>query len=567
MKSIPKGIWEFSILLLLLLMLAAGAAWSTIESIQSLLMDVFKKAAAHDVDRVSHIITIAILALTMGFLFLAGALGLWAIRSTSERESRRRIGRFVDAMNYLRDGLIALDRKGRINGSNPAARTLMAIPPGTTARLRDAFPALSDEDVERLLKGSTPDEVERTCRTTHGAQTVRFRSQPSDDMDLVLVSDVTDQRNIEMQHRQITQLQLIGRIAGGVAHDFNNILCAISAHAALIERGHKVTSDEKNSLEAILHESQRGAVLANHLLELSRTGVKGDPCDRVAEHVVKAADLLRVGLSVRWEVRVDIEGTFRTIPLTSVQLEQVLVNLSLLVADEFGKEGLLRWSAAKPDPDIMMGVDEHAEIVLTITAHTDKTGLKEDTFIPQARETAQDLGVIPSVVRSMIEELGGHITTLEGPGRRHGYRISLPHMSGNPNRDIVSTPVPEVWRTRLNGWKVLVALSGGRDTRLNAYLRELDIKVVEADNLVGALQYVQNEPSLHGIIMDKVLLGTDARPLLRAIVKLHPTAAFVLFSDKDEPELLALKGSLSLLKGPTSPENTVQALLLAKERT
>ncbi|MFH0880883.1 MAG: hypothetical protein V2A34_14300, partial [Lentisphaerota bacterium] len=110
----------FSLLLLMLLILAAGASLSTISFIQILLAAEFHKVPSHNIDSISHIITIAILALTMGFLFLAGALGLWAIRSTSERESRRRIGRFVDAMDYLSDGLIALDRKGHMTGSNPS---------------------------------------------------------------------------------------------------------------------------------------------------------------------------------------------------------------------------------------------------------------------------------------------------------------------------------------------------------------------------------------------------------------------------------------------------------------
>ncbi|MDP2990123.1 MAG: hypothetical protein Q8O57_06105, partial [Kiritimatiellota bacterium] len=230
MTFLPKSAWRYAILIIILFAIVAVASMTIISYLQD---QITEQTATETIKQLS----IAIWALTMGCMFLAGALGLWAIRSTAEIEGRRRIGRFVDTMDYMSDGLMAIDGKGHVRGSNPAARKLVphTLPANKAVMLRDVFACLTEQDMHQLLDPLQPREIEKGCVYSHGLRTLRFRSQPSEGLMLILISDITTHHSQEIRKRQIAQLQIIGRLAAGVAHDFNNILCAISGHATLLQ--------------------------------------------------------------------------------------------------------------------------------------------------------------------------------------------------------------------------------------------------------------------------------------------------------------------------------------------
>src|SRR5450830_531189 len=269
MTFLPKSAWRYAILIIILFAIVAVASMTIISYLQD---QITEQAAAETIKQLS----IAIWALTMGCMFLAGALGLWGIRSTTEIEGRRRIGRFVDTMDYLSDGLFAIDGKGHVRGSNPAARKLVpqALPVNKAVMLREVFACLTEQDMHQLLDPLQPREMEKNCVYSHGLRTLRFRSQPSEGLMLILISDITAHHSQEIRKRQIAQLQIIGRLAAGVAHDFNNILCAISGHATLLQRFGMNPENLKRSLTVIAEETQKGVVLSRQLLELSRSGAE-----------------------------------------------------------------------------------------------------------------------------------------------------------------------------------------------------------------------------------------------------------------------------------------------------
>ena len=74
-----------------------------------------------------RVAVISIWTLTLGFMLIAGAFGLWAIQFSAESESRRRIGQLVETIDYMSDGLVALDHRGRITAMNPTARRIAGL--------------------------------------------------------------------------------------------------------------------------------------------------------------------------------------------------------------------------------------------------------------------------------------------------------------------------------------------------------------------------------------------------------------------------------------------------------
>ncbi len=426
------------------------------------------------------------------------------------------------------------------------------------------FPCLSEEDARRLLDSTTPQEVERVRREAHRLRAFRFRSQPSEDMNLIVVSDVTGQKAEEMRHRQVARLQLIGRIARGVAHDFNNILTAVSGHASLLQRRGVAAGDD--SLKAIVRESQRGAVLAGQMLDLSRTGVRGKPCERLAEHVDKAAELLRVTLAHGWEVVTDISGEYAQLPLTDVQIEQIVLNLGLLVADELEVPGFVHVRVRPPAGEPVLNVGEQFSAVVLVAAYGDKAGTSDSTLQVEAQTPAVDAGVVQSVVRSMLEEVGGRMDVMLTRGGRHSYRCCLPLLAASDTQMATLAGLSEELRTDLAAWKVLMAGSGldGHSER-EEFLKDLGVGLLVAGDIVTALQHVEADRDLNAMILDRKLLGGEADALLRAILKLRPRAGLVVLCDTPESVSQSLKTEIVIEPSAVEPDALLQALLRSRE--
>ncbi|MFC1461321.1 hypothetical protein ACFLQR_02235, partial [Verrucomicrobiota bacterium] len=175
MTFLPKSAWRYAVLIVILFAIAAVTSTRIVAHLDEQITDPTYEQALQQ-------LSVGVWTLNMGFMFLAGALGLWAIRSTAEIESRLRVGRFVDTMDYLSDGLLVLDQNGRIVGSNPAVKLLAVenLKKRQPASLQEAFPSLTIEDRDRLLESGEPSEIRVDCVYAGGLRTLRLRSQPSE---------------------------------------------------------------------------------------------------------------------------------------------------------------------------------------------------------------------------------------------------------------------------------------------------------------------------------------------------------------------------------------------------
>ncbi|HPA78953.1 MAG TPA: histidine kinase dimerization/phospho-acceptor domain-containing protein [Kiritimatiellia bacterium] len=510
--------------------------------------------------------------LIMSFLFLSGGLGLWAIRFSTVIEGRRRVGRFVDAMDYLPDGVLLVDRATRAEGINPAAIEMSGGLARKGTALEVIFPFLSAEDVNTLMVTSGPHEVEKQFASAGGPHVWRFRSQPMEGMALIMISDVTSRRAKELRERQIATIHMIGRIARGVAHDFNNILCAVSGHAELL-RALKPGREEMESVSAIIGESDRGARLAAHLLELSRMGDGGQPAEQVAEAVRQAGEILRVGLSYGWDIRVECgANAFPPVMLSRIQLEQVVVNLGLLVADDMGTEGVLHVMLRHPSEECLLKVSQScAALVMVWASHVHAPVLEMDTILEEAPAT-QYGGVIHSVLRSMLEEVDGRLDTFQY-GRRFLYRVCLPgapahvdpHKNGIPQSGEGNLYKPA--DDYLRGRKIMLAsTSFANIADLHVLLMERGGEIRVAGSLVEALDIVNERNPLHLIVYDMGMLGEDARGLLRATLKLHPQAGILALCREEDDEVSALADRVEFSPHEASAPELLEALSSAWEK-
>lgn len=551
MKGFLKETYNYAILLVILFGIASIAVWQTLTYL-------------HEHVPVENFGVVAALvwSLTLGFMLIAGSFGLWAIQFSSLAESRRRISQIVDAMDYFRDGLLVLDRKGRVMGANPSARELArTLPERGPIPLDKAFPFLSDEDRELLLQSRSPVEIERPCAAGEQSRVIRFRSQPADGVTLVLLSDITTAAAQRRHNRQAAQLQLIGQISRGVAHDFNNILCAISGHASLIGRLPPGSPDSADSLKAIAQSVERGSELAIHLLALARPATAADPHAVEHECVRLASEQLRNSLPPHWRIETRIEK-IPPVSMSGLQLEQVILHMGLHAADGAAGASVMRILAGPPSADSFLFdvSNEYAGVVLISVADVVALQSQATEFTVQP---VVDSGVIVSVVRSMIEGAGGALQRLVARDKPAIFRIALPRgeRTEGAGSSALGTQSPDIARdlsSLVLGWSILLAHSPARHSVTEAGLRRLGLTLQRAESLPSLLSELGSGTTLHCVVVEHSLIEKESAGILRAIRRLAPQAGIVVVgADADQVQ----QAGTDAVAVPPNPD--IQTLLIA----
>lgn len=526
----PSETWKYALLLVLLFAIAAIAAHALISYVDT---EITMPRNTPPLESIA----IAVWAFTLGFMCLSGALGLWSIRS----EGERRIRTFVEDMGYLSDGLLVLNRKGRIIGSNPASRNLAPSEISQNPRMRDIFPNLTVEELRILLDVTGgPREIEKDILFPNGVRTLRFRSEPSKEMGLILLSDVTEQTRLEQREQQVAQLKLVGRLARGVAHDFSNILCSILGHADLLARaGTGSESDRNKHLESIRRTAEKGSVLAQHLLDFGTAEHVGTRTENPTTRVRRASDLLRLALPKLKRIELTVEGEYPAVELAPQLIEQAVLNIGLLCADSAPQPATVRITVCNPGQDHLSDVDRRFAVLVLISAHsTGQPPEPSPESTPDIRPSSDDPGVIQSIVRSMLDQVGGRLDIMVLPHARTIYRLCLPRAKTSIER-YEATAFPDGVADLVSAWSVMLAYEANTEEGLEDRLRDMGATVDRVDNTVSALARIQEDTPPDAMVIEKRLLDPEAHGLLRAVTKLCPRTGIVVLCEEpdEEPEI------------------------------
>ncbi|MDA0577212.1 MAG: hypothetical protein O3B24_03840 [Verrucomicrobia bacterium] len=548
MRLFSKETTSYAVLLVTLFAIAAVA----VRHVLAMLEDRLSAADA-------FVATILICVITFGFMLIAGAFGLWGMRMSAATEGRRKVGLLIEAMDYIQDGLIALDRKGRITGSNPAVKRMAGREVEPESPITTLFPCLTEEDTDAIMDARDPLEIERRLLDADGARTLRFRSQPIEGMTLLLVSDVTRVEALRLHNRLVARLQLIGQIARGVAYDFNNLLCAISGHASLLARLPPDSPDAQRSLRAIGKGADRGTALAAHLLELSSPNPSAAFPRMSPEYLQVAISALRDSLPEGWQV----DGQISDVPpmsLAGIKIEQVVLNLGLLIAERATTPGRLRIVVDAPrKDDYLLNVGHQFAGVLLIAAVPMETVAQS----PILRDDSSSSGVIISVIRSMIDQANGILECLRSADGAPIYRVSLPHelpaVANEAHEKTATDLAPYV-----ANWHVMLVTPDQRHYRVSGRLREIGVHVVVVKDFMTALTQMEDNRPLDSIVVDERALPMEGAALLRAVVKLCPASAIVVLAAASRAEDAALGADVVFARYTDSPDRILLTMIEAR---
>jgi two-component system, cell cycle sensor histidine kinase and response regulator CckA len=357
-----------------------------------------------------------------------------------------------------------------------------------TMHLAMGRPAASfDGTIEGMRALIHPDDRDRFTRVIHGnfeqprdfhidvrvpwsdgsCHWVQFRGQIGADaggMSVRLVSvaqDVTDQKQLELKLRQSQKMEAMGHLAGGVAHDFNNILTAILGYAALIELDDVEPELTHDHAIQIRKAAERAAALTKQLLAFSRRQV----IDRRALYLPEIIDdllpMLDKILGERVHIVREFEEGVAPVLADTGQLQQVVLNLAINARDAMPAGGQLTVQVGNVTltevdrvPRFRLAKGAYVVLTVTDTGSGMDSSTREHIFEPffTTKGEGEGTGLGLSTVFEIVKALGGGIRVSSEPGCGTTFRIYLPRTA----EETLVAGVPATARLIGDGETVLV---------------------------------------------------------------------------------------------------------------
>jgi two-component system, cell cycle sensor histidine kinase and response regulator CckA len=249
------------------------------------------------------------------------------------------------------------------------------------------------------------------------------------------VQDVTERRHLEEQLRQSQKMEAVGRLAGGVAHDFNNMLAVINGYSDLLLSTTAPSADSRVHLEQIRLAGERAARLTRQLLAFSRKQILAPRVLNLGEVVAGMDQLLRRLIGEDILVTTSCQAGLGQVKADPGQVEQVVMNLAVNARDAMPHGGHLPIETrnvrfGEHDPSLPAGVDPGRYVLLAVR----DTGLGMDPetlshiFEPffTTKGVGEGTGLGLATVHGIVQQSGGHVLVESQAGKGTTFRIYLP---------------------------------------------------------------------------------------------------------------------------------------------
>src|SRR5580693_117255 len=439
------------------------------------------------------------------------------------------------------------------------------------------------EILGKIGRGETVDHHESVRVTKDGRQlNVSISVSPLRDTTdkivgaSVIARDITAQKRSEGQLRQAQKMEAIGRLAGGVAHDFNNILGIINACTEFLRDRIDPAAEPSLYVENIKKASDRGRALTKQLLAFSRTSAIQPRVLDLNERLRDISKLLRPLLGDDVEILIVPKSASAVIEADPGQLDQIVVNLAVNARDAMPRGGkfILETGLVKLDEDF---AEQHQAMAagkyILLSVSDTGTGMDETTisriFEPffTTKGTGKGTGLGLATVYGIVKQSAGHILVYSEPGHGTTFKIYLPsaeHKIGLGSDAEVETVSPK----RRAATILLVEDDDIMRSLTRQLLQEHGYTVVEADDGKSALEWAESHPIPVDLLLTDVVMRRMSGPEL--VERLHPSRPTlkVVYMSGYTGELIAnrevLKAGITLLEKPftrTALLNTIHASL------
>jgi nitrogen fixation negative regulator NifL len=477
-------------------------------------------------------------------------------------------------MEHAGDGIAVLRADGVVLEANPSMARIVGRPAEAIVghRLREFSPPTAAEaqrlQFEAAVSAGGGEVIGAVFALPDGKQAIADFSLSmvatgGERVMLAIGRDVTEQRSLEQQLRLAQKMEAVGRLAGGVAHDFNNVLTAIFGYVEMLQEDLPADSGAQEDLEEVRKAAERAAGLTRQLLAFSRQQVLEPVVLSLNDVLQDVEKMLRRVIGEDVELRLNLPPDVGNVRADPGQLQQVIMNLVVNARDAMPRGGTLivETSSADlteqyaelhqpvvPGPYVMLAVSD------TGTGMTPevKARVFEPFFTTKERGKGTGLGL--STVYGIVKQSGGYIWAYSELGRGTTFKIYLPAV--NAQADVLP-PVGQQGTT--TGTETVLVAEDDAILRplAKGLLEKLGYRVLEAENAAAALGVAErHQGPIHLLVADVVMPGGSGRDLARGLERSRPDTKVLYVSGYTDDAIVQhgmLEPGLNFLQKPFTP--------------
>jgi PAS domain S-box-containing protein len=351
-------------------------------------------------------------------------------------------------------------------------------------------------------------------------------------------TDVTERKLLEAQLRQAQKMEAIGQLAGGVAHDFNNILTAILGYAKFAADSLTPSDQCRSDMEEVIKAAHRAAALTRQLLAFGRTQVLQPSLVDLNTLVTGVSEMFRRLIGEHIALEIALASDLALVRADAGQLEQVVMNLVVNARDALEQGGRLTITTANVQLRASSGIAPHAVPpgwYVKLSVADDGLGMDEKTkrhlFEPffTTKERGKGTGIGLATVYGIVKQSDGYIWVDSEPGRGSTFTVYLPRTDSH-SEAAVPAAVP-VSRHGGSETLLLVEDEGGVRELARRMLERAGYRVLDAANGQDAeLVFARHRGSIDLLVSDVVMPGMSGPELFRRLEVQRPGLKVVYIS-------------------------------------
>ncbi|WP_299193114.1 response regulator [uncultured Erythrobacter sp.] len=469
-------------------------------------------------------------------------------------------------------GLAMTDRDGRFLFGNDAFLR-------SVDREGRGLPAFPTDLVTREDKAALSDAVRRHGRgpATSGDMAVRLTSEPEEPVSMGLagvrglgeaavllsLADSSEENQLKRQVAQATKMQAVGQLAGGVAHDFNNVLTAIIGTCDLMLLRHTPGDSDYDDIQQIRANSNRAASLTRQLLAFSRQQTLRPEILQLPDVVSEVGPLIKRLLGERIDYYVQHDRNLGAVRADPQQLEQVIMNLAVNARDAIndkGPHGGKAGQAAQGRISLLTRSLDSSEVVklgsevlpsadYTVLIVQDNGGGIPTEVLPKlfepfftTKEQGKGTGLGLSTAYGIVKQSGGFIfadNVTDSGGRTTGARFTIyfPVHHGEAPRKREKAVTEESSEWSVGGRLLLVEDEDMVRVVAERALARAGYEVTACPGGEEGLAAISSGAEFDLVVSDVVMPGMDGPAMVRAIRQLRPHIPVLFMSGYAEENL------------------------------
>ena len=506
-----------------------------------------------------------------------------AIRNdiTKRKQAEERIHEQAALLDQAQDAILVRDLEHNILFWNKSAEriygwTVAEVIGKNIAALglKETSPQFEEAEREVLQRGEWSGEVRQVRRDGTEITVASRWTLVRDELEepksiLVINTDITEKKRMETQFLRAQRMESIGTLAGGIAHDLNNVLSPILMSIDMLDL--KATDPEsKKWLEVLRSNAQRGGNMVRQVLSFAR-GVEGERVALQPKHLVKEiVKILRETLPKSIEINSHIPNDLWMISADATQMHQVLMNLCVNARDAMPEGGAISIRAENSYVDdnyARMHIEANAGRFVRISVADTGPGMTQEIqsriFEPffTTKDMSKGTGLGLSTALTIVKSHGGFINVYSEPHKGSQFNLYIPalNLPGASEEGPAKTTLPTG-----NGELILVVDDENSIREITrGTLETFGYKVLTASDGTEALAiYADQKHEIAVVLTDMVMPFMDGPATIRALHRMNPEVKIIAASGLAGPKLGegSLEGVRMFLNKPYTAEKLLMAL-------